>query len=75
MKKYFIVTAIVNLLVAVISFILFVTYALLELYLGISIGSPKWLVWVPSVFFICSGFNFLSAYLHGKLLKKLREES
>lgn len=67
MKRYF-TAAVFNLLAGIISIILFLFVGRLTYIFGA--GAPKWLYFVPSLFFICSVFNFISLGMNVKLNRK-----
>ncbi len=68
MMRIFTVTAIINFIVGILACILFIAFGGFDLYLGA--GTPKWLCWIPSLFFLCSGFNIISAIRLSKENKK-----
>jgi hypothetical protein len=67
MKKIMIITGIINLILAVVSFLLFIIWGGFDIYLGK--GSPVWLCWIPALFLAGSAFNFFSAIRFHKAKK------
>ncbi len=70
MRKCFVLIALINIVVGIIAFIFFVVLGGFDLYLGK--GSPIWLCWIPSVFFVGSAANFISVYMNFKVFRENR---
>lgn len=60
MKTAFLLTGILNMIVGLAGVLLFLCFGGFDLYLGR--GTPLWLCWIPSVFFIGGAFNLLMAF-------------
>lgn len=60
MKKLYLLTALVNLFLGIMSFLLFVVFGGFDLFLGK--GTPIWLSFVPGLFLIGSAINFFAVY-------------
>lgn len=64
MSKISLLTAVVNVLIGIVSFLLFVVFGGFDLFLGK--GTPVWLSFIPGIFLIGSAFNFAAAYREKK---------
>jgi hypothetical protein len=68
MKKALLLTGILNMLVGLVGLLLFVCFGGFDLYLGS--GTPMWLCWIPSVFFLGGAFNILTAIFAFRQIKR-----
>jgi len=73
MKKIMTITGIINLILAVVLFLLFAILGGFDIYLGK--GSPVWLCWIPALFLAGSAFNFYAAISVHKEKEPIRDKN